>query len=435
MKKFLLPFFLFFIVSINSQSLKLNENFDYGSTINPDLVALTSNWVRHSGAMGPAYSNTSLTYPGYPSSGIGGSLTFLNGSSGTNDGDIHRSFDSIATTQNVYTSFLLNLSSAMATADYFFHLGQKTIGTTFRGRVFARANAPGWSLGFSKSSETRTDDNTILNFNQTYLVIVKIAFSTAAADDDLVTIYLYDTGLPLVEPGSPLVTIGPLGAGVTSDLANFGSVAIRQGSNSPTGTVDGIRVSTVWDALVPVELTSFVGSINGKTVNLNWTTATEINNAGFEVERKYINASWQKIGFVNGNGTTSEKQSYAFTDKNLSDGKYSYRLKQVDFNGAFEYSTVVEVEVVTPNRFELSQNYPNPFNPTTAIKFDLPNAGNVKLAIYNLLGQEIQTLINGYMESGSHTVNFNAKNLNSGIYLYKLEANSITSVKKMTFLK
>ncbi|MBE0538761.1 MAG: T9SS type A sorting domain-containing protein, partial [Ignavibacterium sp.] len=112
-----------------------------------------------------------------------------------------------------------------------------------------------------------------------------------------------------------------------------------------------------------------------------------------------------------------------------------YRLKQVDFNGTFEYSKAVEVEVVAPNKFELAQNYPNPFNPSTSIKFSLPQAGNVKLAVYNLLGQEVQTLLNGFKDAGVHTVSFEAKNLNSGIYLYKLEANGLTSVKKMTLIK
>lgn len=187
--------------------------------------------------------------------------------------------------------------------------------------------------------------------------------------------------------------------------------------------------------VIPVELISFNANVNGKSVTLNWITATEINNSGFEVERKISNSTWEKIGFVSGYGTTTEKQSYSYSDRNLSDGNYSYRLKQVDFNGTFEYSKSIEILVVAPNKFELSQNYPNPFNPTTSISFTLPQAGNVKLSVYNLLGQEVQNLVNGFMESGSHSVSFEAKNLNSGIYLYKLEANGISSVRKMTLIK
>jgi hypothetical protein len=191
------------------------------------------------------------------------------------------------------------------------------------------------------------------------------------------------------------------------------------------------------DNVVPVELTSFVASVSGKSVLLNWNTATELNNSGFDVERKSSSTGWQKIAFVQGNGTTTQPKSYSFTDRNLADGKYSYRLKQVDYDGTYEYSKIVEVNIASAvvNEFELSQNYPNPFNPTTTIKFNLPDAGNVKLSVYNLLGQEVQTIVNGFMESGSHSVNFDASNLNSGVYLYKLEANGFTQTRKMTLIK
>ena len=128
-------------------------------------------------------------------------------------------------------------------------------------------------------------------------------------------------------------------------------------------------------------------------------------------------------------------RNYSFADNNLSAGTYSYRLKQVDYDGTFEYSKTIEAEIVTPNKFELSQNYPNPFNPTTSIKFNLPEAGNVKLAVYNLLGQEVKILVNGFKAAGLYNINLDAKDLTSGVYLYKLEANGINTVRKMTLLK
>jgi len=203
---------------------------------------------------------------------------------------------------------------------------------------------------------------------------------------------------------------------------------------NPLGGTVPVRIESS-DARIPVELTSFAALVSGKFVTLNWSTSTEINNSGFDIERKSISSNWQKIAFVSGNGTTTESNNYSFSDKNLTEEKYSYRLKQVDFDGSFEYSKIVEVSLVNPTVFSLEQNYPNPFNPATTIKFSLPVAGNVKLAVYNLLGQEVQTLINGFIETGSHSVNFEAVNLNSGIYFYRIEGNGINAVRKMTILK
>ncbi|MEP0861742.1 MAG: T9SS type A sorting domain-containing protein [Ignavibacterium sp.] len=437
MKKLLL--ILLLVAPLSFAQLLLEENFDYGTSNDTSIVALTSNWVRHSGAMGPAYVAAGLNYVGYPSSGIGGALSFTNGSSGVNDGDVNRKFaDSVTTAQNIYTFFMLNLASARTTSDYFFHLGPYTIGTTFRGRVYARSFGSGYVVALSKSGASGTiieDTTVVFNYNQTYLFVLKYIFNPAAVDDDQCVLYAYDNTFPLTEPGSPILTIGPIGTGVGSDPANIGAVAIRQGTNSPTGLVDGIRIATNWNSIVPVELTSFNATVNGTNVLLKWTTATEINNAGFDVERRTSNSDWRKIGFVPGASTTSDKQNYIFSDKNLGKGKYQYRLKQVDFDGTFEYSKVIEVDVTSPAKFELAQNYPNPFNPTTAISYTIPQSGNVKLAVYNLLGQEVAVLVNDFREAGTYDVEFNASNLNSGVYLYKLEANGLTFTKKMTLLK
>jgi hypothetical protein len=189
--------------------------------------------------------------------------------------------------------------------------------------------------------------------------------------------------------------------------------------------------------VVPVELTGFTASAQNGTVMLNWQTATESNNRGFNVERfgESLNNKWRKIGFVQGSGTTTEPRTYSFTDKNLTSGKYSYRLKQIDFDGSYEYSNVVEVEAAVPLEFSLSQNYPNPFNPSTMIKYSVPKDGYVSLTVYNALGQQAANLVNGIVKAGSHEVTFTAKNLSSGVYYYRIQAGENVSVKKMMVVK
>ena len=195
---------------------------------------------------------------------------------------------------------------------------------------------------------------------------------------------------------------------------------------------------------IPVELTSFTSSIYEDLVTLNWQTATETNNQGFQIERRKtqdeISEDWNSIGFVNGKGTTTEPQSYSFVDKELDAGKYQYRLKQIDFNGTFEYSKTVEVEINQPTKFSLEQNYPNPFNPSTSIKFSIPAVGtrlalSVQLKVYDVLGKEVATLVNEEKPAGSYEVKFDASKLASGIYYYQMRTGEYVETKKMILLK
>ncbi|MDT3697215.1 MAG: choice-of-anchor D domain-containing protein [Ignavibacterium sp.] len=185
---------------------------------------------------------------------------------------------------------------------------------------------------------------------------------------------------------------------------------------------------------VPVELTTFAANaVNGNVV-LNWTTATEVNNQGFEIERKLFD-NWERIGFVPGSGSTTELRSYSYTDANVAVGKYIYRLKQIDFDGQFKYSNEIEIEVGLPLEFGLDQNYPNPFNPVTTIKFALPVSGNVNLSIYNSIGEKVVTLANQYYDAGYHQIEWKADKYSSGVYYYRIEAGVYNSVKKMMLIK
>lgn len=191
---------------------------------------------------------------------------------------------------------------------------------------------------------------------------------------------------------------------------------------------------------IPVELTSFTANMHENDVMLSWITATELNNSGFEIQRSLKSgnekAVWDKIGFIQGNGSSTESHAYSFMDENIvKPGHYSYRLKQIDFDGRYAYSPVAEIEVTKPTRYYLSQNYPNPFNPTTTIEFSTPERSHVSLKVYDVLGNEVATLVNGWMESTNHKVIFNAADLASGIYYYTLTTGNFTSTKKLILLK
>ena len=187
--------------------------------------------------------------------------------------------------------------------------------------------------------------------------------------------------------------------------------------------------------VTPVELSSFTAAVNSNEVVLNWSTATETNNSGFSIERKYANSEYSEVGFVPGFGTTAEPKYYSFTDAKRLAGKYNYRLKQIDFGGSFKYSSEVEVDVTAPLTFYLEQNYPNPFNPTTTIKYGIPERTFVELKVYDVLGKEIASLVNEEKPSGSYEVEFIANNLPSGIYFYTLSTGNFFSTKKMVLLK
>lgn len=203
--------------------------------------------------------------------------------------------------------------------------------------------------------------------------------------------------------------------------------------------VDDITVYVY--GIVPVELSSFEAAATEKNVLLSWSTSTELNNAGFEIQRKSLTnqTGWQKLGFVNGNGTTTGSSSYSFIDENPVTGTSLYRLKQIDFDGSFKIFNSVSVNFEAPTEYTLSQNYPNPFNPNTIIDYSLAKAGFVTLKVYNLLGAEIATLVNDYQEAGNHSVNFTIDDykdkIGSGVYFYKLVSEGYIQTRKMIILK
>ena len=205
------------------------------------------------------------------------------------------------------------------------------------------------------------------------------------------------------------------------------------------------------DYVIPVELISFTATSNGNEVILSWSTATELNNHGFEIQRKFCSNSFVTIGSITGHGTTTSPNQYSFVDKILDAGKYFYRLKQLDFNGTFEYSNVIEIDVRSIDEFTLKQNYPNPFNPTTKISWQSPVSSWQTLKVFDILGNEIATLVDEYKPAGIYEIEFsNAETHHgvslpsgvssrggyaSGVYFYRIQAGNFIETKKMIFLR
>ncbi len=235
------------------------------------------------------------------------------------------------------------------------------------------------------------------------------------APDTILTDTIYSVGLSIVYDGIP----------DSLDIWDFGP-------KFP------VRIT---DNVVPVELVSF--NVNETTggVRLNWITSSEVNNKGFAVQRKKEQEiQWSDISFINGAITTANTQNYSFVDKDAGQGNIYYRLKQIDLDGSYAYSKVVEIQLSALSDYTLTQNYPNPFNPSTSINYQLPADSYVKIIIYDLLGREVTTLVNENQPAGDHTVEFNAVNLSSGLYFYKLEAKNnygevFSKVRKMILSK
>jgi hypothetical protein len=234
-------------------------------------------------------------------------------------------------------------------------------------------------------------------------------------------------------------------AGASATSIAFGDVNGDGALDLAVGTARTPVVVFINQMTVPVELTSFDAVVNNNDIHLSWTTATETNNRGFEVLRsdEINNNGWEKIGFTPGFGTTTEPKPYSFIDEELTEGKYRYRLKQIDFDGTSSYSEIVEVEINSPFNFSLEQNFPNPFNPSTKIRYSIPSVSLSKvegslvtLKVYDVLGNEVAQLVNEEKPVGDYEVEFSTTpGFTSGVYFYQLTSGSFIQTKKMLLLK
>ncbi len=430
MKRVLTLFFVFAVFfATKSHAQFFCEDFEYqtGDTLN------NHGWVTISGFN---INEIEVVTPGlehFCYSSVFGNAVQLK----TTGEDVYRFLPMSANTGTSYLSFLVNFSAAQ-TGDCFFHLSDSTVNNSEKiGRVYAKLQSGKVAIGLAKDNENPVYTSGVYDFGVTYLIVLKYEFINGN-DNDLVSLFIFspDDCPPILEPDA---TLGPLGNG-ESDLTNLGKIVLQQGAGSKSATlvIDGICIDRVWDnGALPVELTSFTSSVSGRNVVLNWSTSSETSNARFDIERRNSGSEiWNKVGEIEGHGTTTFAYNYTFTDREVVSGVYNYRLKQIDYNGNYEFFNLNnEINIGTPEKFELSQNYPNPFNPSTKISYGIARDGFVSLKVYDNSGKEVAVLFNGFKTAGYYSIDFNAANLSSGIYFYRLESSGFAKTMKMALMK
>lgn len=418
-----------------SQTLLFSDTFGGYST---GPLATQGGWSNHFGTGTDVTTSVNQTYPDYFTGNSSNAITISNSVTGADEA----SFTS--QTSTVYYSFILRVSSAPAAEDgfnYIVALAQNNPSVLYFAAVYIKdLDGSNYDIGVAKK-----DDGDVFYFGGSFaygstdhLVVVKYEFGGGVTDD---YIYLYvDPTLANAEPTSSPGRVG--GQDVTSaDAEELSSIVINQtSSDGVAATIDAIRVATGWsEAPLPVQLTNFAAVAGRSGVDLTWSTATEVNNYGFEIERRAVqgNDEWTVVGFVRGAGTSTAPQEYSYSDFGLDAGRYAYRIKQIDFGGAYTYYSAAEVEVgAMPNELALEPNYPNPFNPSTNISFTVPQDGPAVLKVFNMLGQEVATLFNEEAVAGRlYKATFDASSLPTGVYVSRLEFGGQAVMRKMLFVK
>ena len=417
------------------------EHFNYTSNSN-----LTSNgWTAfaNAGSFPIKTLGSSLAYSGY-SSAIGVKALLDNVNSAE---DVYYNFPS-QSANDVFVSCIVSVNQAATGGSYFLTLAPSSpsAASSLRAAMYVKTTFFGnLSFGVSKwTSGTPTYSDTLYSTGTTYLLAIKYTFNPGSDTNDVVRFYI-DPTLDAGGENSPTVTASAVDD--TVDAASLGAVTLNQvsGSNSPEIEVDAIRVSTAWaNGGLPVQFANFVASPMMSGVFLSWSTKTEVDNAGFEVERRSVNPQsalntpqWERLAFIPGAGTSTSERSYSYTDGGLAPGRYAYRIKQIDRSGAYTYYREAEVEIgAAPKEFTLNDAYPNPFNPSTTINFTLGASDRAVLKVYDVLGREITTLFDGMAEAGRvNRVQWNAAGIPSGMYFARLESGGMSAMKKLVLLK
>jgi len=459
---FLCCLILFCCPSLLSQTL-FQEDFNYPT--GDQLVS--QGWSAH----GSAGTNPvtvvvpGLMYAGHPGSGTGNAARLYE----TGE-DVSRSIPGLSDT-DVYVSFLVFVREATtSSSEHFVHLN---IGTHV-GRVFVKKAEGKIAFGIAKSTETAIFTEAVYSLNAVYLIAMRYTH-LSGNDNDVVRFYVFESGIPSVEPAlaslGPIISAGPEPSEITT-------VALRQGGSVVSDiVVDGFRIGTSWsDAGLPVTFSRFTASVAGTDVTLRWTTETEAGNYGFEIERREISPihadirglesendggrisnqrqdettnqrhdsrftihdsqQWLTIGFVPGSGTSSSPKDYSFVDREVTQGRYAYRIKQIDHSGASSYASSLDISVIpSPLRLTLAENYPNPFNPTTTIRFFTQDEARARIGVYDVAGRMVRVLLDEVIGAGVHEMTFDAGGLPSGTYLVRLQSGSRMVTRKVVLMR
>ncbi len=407
-------------------------------------ATLMLSFMVHAIAFSQTYANpspvpllTAGTYGALASSGITGNAT-VSGDIGTISSTVGGTITATGTNWNVTnpshnTQAQTDLSAALGNANG--RTNDLTISNALGGQVLQRGVYTGGALdlatGTTLTLDAMLDPNAVFILRSTSSLIINTN-STVSLINGAVwsNVFWYVGSDVTIFSGT---TFNGVVLAVSSITLNSTATQVIARLLANTGSV------TINSTVLPVELVSFTARTNQKNADLRWSTATEVRNYGFDIERRQ-SAGWAKVGFVAGAGSSNSSRDYSYADNNLPVGRYTYRLKQIDNNGTFSYYGSLDVEIGSvPQASALLQNYPNPFNPSTMIQYNLAKVAQVSLKVYNLLGSEVATLVNDRQESGSYTVSFSTNretaSLSSGVYIYRLKAGSFVSTKKLVIMK
>lgn len=422
MKKNLLLVVALCTMFICKAQLLLNENFSY--VVGTPLTANTWTQISTTTTNPVTVTTPGLSFSGYPSSGIGEAATMT-----TSGQDLYKDASASVSAGNTYCSFLLNVTSAQATGDYFLALLNSTSTSAFFARTYIRSSGTGFTIGVAKWTEAPTYSSTVYNFNTTYLVVLRYSFVPLTTIDDQVSLFMFNGAIPLLEP--LLADAGPT-LSLATDATSLGRIALRQGTatNAPGLIIDGIRFSDSWLlAALPVTLASFNANKAADATILRWTTASENNNSHFEIQRSTDNKKFETIGIVKGSGNSSKKVNYSFSDAALLSAKtVYYRLKQIDFDGAFEYSKTVSV--IYNIAKGIGSTLPNPFNDELNVTVNSGAATTASVMIMDMIGKVHHTSAE-QLQAGSNKININTTDMPDGIYFVRVSYNGETYTQKV----